>query len=74
MTKPAFITGIVVASPILTLGGGGQAPRDYPGCAKFLIEHEIDSISLTPDAVLRTIGIMATAERGAVPVHVGASA
>jgi pyruvate,water dikinase len=36
------------------IGICGQAPSDYPDFAQFLVEQGIDSISLTPDAVLRT--------------------
>ena len=32
----------------------GQAPSDYPEMAEFLVELEIDSISLNPDTVLKT--------------------
>lgn len=31
----------------------GQAPSDYPEFSAFLVEHEIDSISLNPDSVIR---------------------
>ena len=36
------------------IGICGQAPSDYPEFAQFLVEQEIDSISLNPDAVLKT--------------------
>jgi pyruvate,water dikinase len=36
------------------IGICGQAPSDYPEFARFLVEQGIDSISLTPDAVLKT--------------------
>jgi len=32
----------------------GQAPSDFPEFTKFLIEEKIDSISLNPDAVIKT--------------------
>jgi len=32
----------------------GQAPSDYPEMAEFLVELGIDSISLTPDTVIKT--------------------
>jgi len=35
------------------IGICGQAPSDYPEFAKFLIENEIDSLSLNPDSVLK---------------------
>lgn len=40
----------------------GQAPSDYPEMAEFLVGCGIDSISLTPDSVLRTLTMFA--ERG----------
>ncbi|HEY7192071.1 MAG TPA: phosphoenolpyruvate synthase [Vicinamibacterales bacterium] len=36
------------------IGLCGQAPSDYPDFAAFLVECGIDSMSLNPDAVLRT--------------------
>jgi pyruvate,water dikinase len=43
------------------IGICGQAPSDYPDFAEFLVEQGIDSISLNPDAVLKTsIAILAT--------------
>jgi pyruvate, water dikinase len=37
------------------IGICGQAPSDYPDFARFLVELGIDSISLNPDAVLKTM-------------------
>ena len=36
----------------------GQAPSDYPEMAEFLVGCGIDSISLTPDSVLRTLQML----------------
>lgn len=36
------------------IGICGQAPSDYPDFCAFLVQEGIDSISLTPDAILRT--------------------
>ena len=36
------------------IGICGQAPSDYPDFARFLVEKGIDSLSLNPDAVLKT--------------------
>ncbi|TMB31344.1 MAG: phosphoenolpyruvate synthase [Deltaproteobacteria bacterium] len=40
----------------------GQAPSDFPDFAEFLVEQGIDSISLTPDSLLRTSERVAAAE------------
>ncbi|QEG01760.1 Phosphoenolpyruvate synthase [Stieleria maiorica] len=36
------------------IGICGQAPSDYPQFAEFLVQQGIDSLSLTPDSVLKT--------------------
>ncbi len=33
----------------------GQAPSDFPEFAAFLVKHEIGSISVTPDSILKTL-------------------
>ncbi len=45
------------------IGICGQAPSDYPEFARFLVEEGIDSISLNPDSVLKTLLEIATAEQ-----------
>ena len=40
----------------------GQAPSDHPDFARFLVEHGIDSISVTPDSFLRVKEQIAAAE------------
>lgn len=37
------------------IGICGQAPSDFPEFAQFLVQQEIDSISLNPDTVLKTL-------------------
>ena len=37
------------------IGICGQAPSDYPEFARFLVELSIDSMSLNPDSVLKTL-------------------
>lgn len=44
------------------IGICGQAPSDYPEFAKMLVELGIDSISLSPDSVIKTIPEIAKAE------------
>lgn len=41
----------------------GQAPSDWPEIAAFLVELGIDSLSLVPDAVLRTLEEVLAVER-----------
>jgi pyruvate,water dikinase len=45
------------------IGICGQAPSDYPEFAQFLVRQGIDSISLNPDAVLKTTVAMLRMER-----------
>jgi pyruvate,water dikinase len=45
------------------IGLCGQAPSDYPEYATFLVESGIHSMSLNPDAVLRTTRLVLDAER-----------
>jgi pyruvate, water dikinase len=44
------------------IGICGQAPSDYPEFARFLVESGIDSMSLNPDAVLKTLLYVAEVE------------
>ncbi len=41
----------------------GQAPSDYPEYAQFLVKNGIDSISFTPDAIIKGIENIALAEK-----------
>lgn len=45
------------------IGLCGQAPSDYPEFARFLLDCGIDSISLNPDAVLRTLPHLAKEDK-----------
>jgi pyruvate,water dikinase len=51
----------------------GQAPSDYPEVAEFLVRLGIDSISLTPDSVLKTLRAIVDLERqlGRTPREAG---
>ncbi len=40
----------------------GQGPSDYPDFAQFLVAEGIDSISVTPDSIIKTIKAIAEAE------------
>ena len=45
------------------IGICGQAPSDYPEFAQFLVAQGIDSISLNPDSLLKTMVAIVDAER-----------
>ncbi|MEA5504365.1 phosphoenolpyruvate synthase [Halotia wernerae UHCC 0503] len=45
------------------IGICGQAPSDYPEFAQFLVEQGIDSMSLNPDSVLKTMLEIAKVEQ-----------
>jgi pyruvate, water dikinase len=45
------------------IGICGQAPSDYPEFARFLVKEGIDSISLNPNSVLKTLLEIASAEQ-----------
>ena len=45
------------------IGICGQAPSDYPEFAQFLVEQNIDSISLNPDTVIKTTAAILQQER-----------
>ncbi len=49
----------------------GQAPSDYPEFARFLVEQGIDSISLNPDAVMKTTVTILEAEQATGPARRG---
>jgi pyruvate, water dikinase len=48
----------------IKVGICGQAPSNYPDFARFLVDADIDSISLNPDSFLKTVGVIADAETG----------
>jgi pyruvate,water dikinase len=48
------------------IGICGEAPANYPEIAGFLTRLGIDSISVNPSSVLRTMAVVHDAERGAV--------
>jgi pyruvate,water dikinase len=45
------------------IGICGQAPSDYPDFAKFLVKEGIDSMSLSPDVIIKTILNLAEMEK-----------
>ncbi len=55
------------------IGICGQAPSDYPEFAQFLVEQGIDSMSLNPDALLKTTLAVVAMERKPPRVQMPAS-
>lgn len=53
----------------IRIGLCGQAPSDFPGFSKFLVERGIDSISFTPDALLTGIENISSAEKALNTIH-----
>jgi len=47
----------------IKIGLCGQAPSDFPAFSQFLVEQGIDSISFTPDALVKGIENIALAEK-----------
>jgi pyruvate, water dikinase len=45
------------------IGICGQAPSDYPDFARFIVQEGIDSLSLNPDALLKTMVAIAELEQ-----------
>jgi len=45
------------------IGICGQAPSDFPDFAAFLVREGIDSVSLNPDAILKTSNVILAEER-----------
>jgi pyruvate, water dikinase len=53
------------------IGICGQAPSDYPDFAHFLVQEGIDSLSLNPDALLKTMVAIAELEQMAAGASPG---
>ncbi|MBL7699903.1 MAG: phosphoenolpyruvate synthase [Chitinophagaceae bacterium] len=52
----------IAKSNNVKVGICGQAPSDFPDFAQFLVENGVDSISVTPDAVIKTVNAIANIE------------
>ena len=52
------------------IGICGQAPSDYPEFAQFLVAQGIDSLSLNPDSLLKTMLAIADVEKALAPVPI----
>lgn len=57
-----FISSLIktAKSKGVKVGICGQGPSDFPDFAEFLVKEGIDTISVTPDSVLKTIRTLAT--------------
>ena len=44
------------------IGLCGQGPSDNPEFAKFLVKENIDSISITPDSIIKTVSAISEVE------------
>jgi len=49
------------------IGICGKAPANYPEIARYLAQLGIDSISVNPSSILRTMQVVSEAERASVP-------
>lgn len=47
----------------IKIGICGQGPSDYPELAAFLVEQGIDTISITPDSLVKSIDVISSVER-----------
>ncbi|CAH6420245.1 Phosphoenolpyruvate synthase [uncultured virus] len=64
--KKTIVRAITACKSCSTkIGICGQGPSDYPEFAQFLVENGIDSISVTPDALFRTINVISAVEAAA---------
>ncbi|HEV9037570.1 MAG TPA: phosphoenolpyruvate synthase [Puia sp.] len=52
----------------IKVGICGQGPSDFPDFAQFLVEEGIDSISVTPDSIIKTIRAIDAIERASLPI------
>jgi pyruvate,water dikinase len=59
----------VAKSNRVKVGICGQGPSDFPDFAEFLVEKGIDSISVTPDSIIKTILAIDRAERKMLAHH-----
>ncbi len=62
----ALLKMLISAAKESTVKGGicGEGPSDFPDFAQFLVEEGIDSISVTPDSMIKTIRAIYAIESG----------